>query len=118
MMISLLLYYLDTRTSEEEPFPSWMVLFGVIYDECGLSIHAHYPEVVDFSENISDPARRVWGARSYHLGDALESSLGWDITTWPYILGILYRIQGHFRHVMEHLKAWRGYQQACSQFLI
>jgi hypothetical protein len=115
MMILLLLYYLDTRTSEEEPLPSWMVLFGVIYDEHGLSIHAHYPEVVD---NSSDPTRRVWGAHSNHIGNGLEDFQGWDITTRPSILGTLYRIQGHCRHVMERLKAWKGYRQACSRFLL
>jgi hypothetical protein len=118
MMILLLLYYLDTRTSAEEPLPPWMVLFGVTYDERGLSIHAHYPEVVDLPDNGSDPTRRVWGAHSDRLGKGLEDFWGWDITTRPYILGTLYRIQGHCRHVLERLKSWRGYQQACSRFLM
>ena len=116
MMILLLLYYLDTRTSEEEPLPSWMVLFGIIYNEHGLSIHAHYPDVVNLSDNSSNSIRHVWGARSYQLGNPLDHF--WDRNSRPYILGTLYRIQGHCRHVLEQLKSWRGYRQACSRFLI
>jgi hypothetical protein len=116
MMILMILYYLDTRTCADEPLPAWMVLFGVIYDEHGISIHAHYPEILHFPKDSSDPDARRWGARSYPLVSSPVDFSGWPITKRPYILGTLYRIQGHCKHVLERLKCWQGYQQACSLF--
>ena len=118
MMILLILYYLDTRGSVEDPLPSWMVLFGVVYDERGLNIHAHYPEIVDRPHYQSGSTKRVWGTRSRQLGKPSEEFWEWDLGSRPKMLATLCRIQGHCRNVLDRLKSWQGYRQACSQFLV
>jgi hypothetical protein len=117
MMILLILYYLDTRNSVEDPLPSWMVLFGVVYDERGISIHAHHPEIVDRPHYQSGSTERVWGARSRQLGKPYEEFWEWSLGRRPKMLATLCRIQGHCRYVLDRLKSWQGYRQACSQFL-
>jgi hypothetical protein len=78
-----------------------MVLFGVIYDEHGITIRAHYPETKTSTKGPLDPDTHVWGACSYKMGLSFKDFSAWPMTQRAYILGTLYRIQGHCKHVLE-----------------
>lgn len=118
MMILFTLYYLDTRTSAEEALPSWMVLFGLIYDEKGIRLQAHYPSV-NREATTSQPVYG-WGATALSDGEPFEFYTlhsGNSPFRKPYLMAMLNRLQGHCRHVFEKLKSWDGFRQACAQFI-
>jgi hypothetical protein len=112
MMTLFTLYYLDTRTSQDEPMPQWMVLFGALYDEEGIEIVAFYPTFClpnfKLPEDIDNWG---WGASSYGVSHdyiGIMSTPPWERGS-P--LAMLYRIQGHCIHVLERLTCWDGHQR-------
>jgi hypothetical protein len=118
MMTLLILYYLDCRLSRKEEMPSWMILFGVIYDESGLSIRAHYP--CFNSPRIASKSTRShgWGSTSRSMGN----NFIWLVHEEPHTRGSLFatlnQIQGHCLYVMEKLQTWNGFEAAVSRLLI
>src|ERR1700743_1030649 len=50
-LITLVLYFLDTRTSVRSTLPPWLFLYGIEYTEFGVTIHSHHPayEILDNS---------------------------------------------------------------------
>jgi hypothetical protein len=105
-IIVLILYYLDTRRSIDEPLPSWMYLCGIVYDADGFDIVAHYP--LFWSEEERE-GRYGWGASS-----RLMNRRFWNMfTESPQLRGSglasLLRIQSHTRFILNQLQAWDGY---------
>lgn len=120
MMTLFILYYLDTRTIQDEPMPEWMVLFGVVYDEHGLDIRACYPSFWVLSpqsfHQSSDPGERHegWGATELGVCDEHFKFLAKPAWERDSLFALLYRIQRHCHYVLEHLQCWDGYDRACS----
>lgn len=52
-LTTLVLYYLDTRSSLSEQLPGWMVVYGITYHGDAFTIHAHFP-VFHFSAADTD----------------------------------------------------------------
>jgi hypothetical protein len=111
MMTLFILYYLDTRASREAFMPPWMVLFGIIYDEDGISVQSYFP-----SFKLPPPT-----------GQQQSVDIGWTANAWTVttaecdtmrrapnrrgaMVSLLVRLQGHCRYVLEQLRQWDGYE--------
>lgn len=113
-MVILILLYLDTRRSVDEPLPEWMVVYGAIYDHNGMHIRAYHPCVKPFGDSRSSNMEYGWGATWIPCGRPFthvfqpgrSGSLG-TITA----LSVLSRLQGHCLHVLQQLKSWDGYER-------
>ncbi|KIM21480.1 hypothetical protein M408DRAFT_29549 [Serendipita vermifera MAFF 305830] len=117
-MISLfILYYLDTRTTVDDPIPRWMILFGASFNESQVEIWAHSPWLLGQSKRLWEPERKgskeEWSALSER--SAIYHYRGWrgPPVQKGVLLGALNRIQGHCNYVLHKLKAWDGYERAC-----
>jgi hypothetical protein len=112
-MLLFILYYLDTRTRRDEPMPSWMFLFGAVYNEAGFTLHTYHPVFRPPAQIPHGPTCDWgWGAvqADFNVGS-------YDVFTSPAPrrstpLVALNRVQGHSRHILECLSKWDGYQQA------
>lgn len=116
-MVIFILYYLDSRKAEDECIPWWLVLFGVIYDEKGISIRAYYPIIrVDDSASSGGSAcckEDNWSVRSRNVSmEYLRQDMLQSPDFRSNMFGPLYRIQGHCRYVLEQLKQWKGFVSA------
>jgi hypothetical protein len=116
-MAILILYYLDTRISTDDPMPAWMILFGIHYDESGFVIRQHSPHFQP-STPFSSNATGGWRANS----SVINSSHRWDLLKLPEhrgaLLTTLNRVQGHCAHVLHCLKTWDGYERACQLLMV
>lgn len=117
MMIIFILYYLDSRKSEDERMPWWLVLFAVIYDERGILIRAYHPTLRTINSASSDhPACCIeanWTVCSRNVSmDFLHEDMLPPPDYRGNLFGPLYRIQGHCRYVIEQLKQWKGLESA------
>jgi hypothetical protein len=111
MITLFILYYLDQRISTDDPMPSWMMLFGVVYNTQGFHLQAYYPSFCPPAQAL--PGERWgWGARV----DTLAANATQILCTPPprrgHAITELSRIQGHCRHVLEKLSSWDGYERA------
>lgn len=117
MMTLFILYYLDFRTSRRQRLPSWMVLYGAVYDNSGLSIRAHYP-CFDPPQMGSKPSGgRGWGSVSRKMGNDYRNLIFSDPTERGSFFATLNRIQGHCAYVLEMLQKWDSYKEAISKVL-
>lgn len=110
-MTLFILYYLDTRSTLDEPMPPWLVLFGAIYDGDGLYHQACYPSFEPRPKSSS--TAWGWGVKAVILDRDGQGALSNHTQTRGIILAELYRIQGHCIYVLERLKTWDGYDRAC-----
>jgi len=117
-MAILILYYLDTRISTDDPMPPWMILFGIHYNESGFVIRQHSPHFQPSTPFSFDAERGGWRANSSIIHDDHR----WDLLKLPQhrgaLLATLNRIQGHCAHVLHFLKAWDGYERACQLLMV
>jgi hypothetical protein len=113
MMTLFILYHLDCRRSKDEPLPSWMILYSAVYDEDGLTIHAHTPH---FSLPHIMPDWG-WGAASLSIRHDYLSIIHKEPSARGGFFATLNRIQGHCTYVLEKLQAWGGYERAVSRIL-
>jgi hypothetical protein len=113
MMTLFILYYLDTRTSTSDPFPSWMVLFGMVYTESGVIVRGHSPCFQPQTNGPPDIGEELgWRATSWDVYEDECNTLLRPPNRRP-LFSILNRIQRHSKQVFECLKAWEGYGRAC-----
>jgi hypothetical protein len=114
MMSLFILYYLDTRASPSEPLPFWMVLFGIVYNEDGAVVRGHCPCFRPRTNGLQEDREEVgWRARSWAVDTFHCEALAGSPSARGPLLFILNRIQGHCKLVLERLKAWEGYCDAC-----
>jgi hypothetical protein len=118
MMTLFILYYLDCRASRKEVMPSWMILFGIVYGESGLSIRAHYPCFNPSPISSKSTRSRGWGSASHSMGNDYVGLIYDDPSRRSSLLATLNRIQGHCLYVMQRLQAWNGYKAAVSRLLV
>jgi hypothetical protein len=117
MMTLLVFYHLDRRTSIDEPLPSWMILYGAIYDANGLTIYAHAPY---FAPPLSEgDSSQTWGwsASSSMILHHYDGIVHEEPNQRGSFFATLNRIQGHCAFVLEKLKAWDGYERVVSGVL-
>jgi hypothetical protein len=69
-LIILIIFYLDTRKSTEDPAPWWLFVPGIDYTENGFVIAAHYPRCIVDEEGHSE-----WGFQSMILTDRFANVL-------------------------------------------
>ena len=86
-----------------------MVLFGVVYDEKGISIQGYYPIFNPSCPHQPDG----WGASSTMVTDRAHNAMERAPYNRNTALSILYRAQGHCRFVYEQLSQWEGLGRAC-----
>jgi len=108
-IIILILYYLDTRRSTEEPLPSWMYLCGVLYNGSGFDVVAHYPL---FWSGKEKGGRYGWGAASRLMYHRYGTPFSQSSPMRGHDLESLLRIQSHARFILNRLRAWNGYRRA------
>jgi hypothetical protein len=109
-IIIFILYYLDSRSNEEDPIPSWMILLGIIYDEQGFIIQEYYPTLsCDEKMSNSGHVSCKWTACSHE-----SASFGRTFTYGPPsrsdALAAILRIHSHARYILKKLEAWSGYK--------
>ena len=110
-MISLfILYYLDTRTTSDDPMPLWMVPFGMTYTRSGMMIWGHCPWFRSAADN--DKRGSGWSAHHWQAAHMHDSTLRMSTAERGPLLGTLNHIQGHCKYVLEQLRAWEGYDRA------
>jgi hypothetical protein len=117
MMMLFVLYHLDCRRSVDEPLPSWMVLYGAVYDEHGLTIHAHTPHFSRPRKSADIVSDWGWGSASVSIRHDYPSIVHKEPNGRGSFFATLNRIQGHCTHVLEKLQAWDGYERAVSRIL-
>lgn len=115
MMTLLTLYHLDTRTSRDDLMPWWMCLFGVIYDEKGISIEAFTPAYQE-PRDVSSNGEIGWRAETSSFSRKFRHHMGLPPHDWSGMIASLYRIQSHCSHVLEQLRSWDGYERICTKF--
>ncbi|CCA75763.1 hypothetical protein PIIN_09753 [Serendipita indica DSM 11827] len=106
-MILFILYYLDTRKAASDKLPSWMVLYGVIFDHNGFQVQRYYPVYVQ----VEDDRSEGWGAASYPASTIPSSVFEAQSRTRSQAAATLLRISSHARFVMSQLAAWDGYSR-------
>ena len=96
----LILYYLSTRKSFDGTLPTWLFIYGILYDEYGAKIFAHYPRLVEI------PGQKpLWGYGSAMVTN--ERGAVFEITSGDYSFAqALLRVQAHTLHLMDKLQAW------------
>jgi hypothetical protein len=112
-LLTLVLYYLDTRETLDEQLPTWMVVYGLVYHEEGFSIQAHFP-VFHFSRvDTGEWTPRTFGWAFYSVPvqtnmrspfSSLSESRRTEIAT-------LLRLQSHARHMLSRLQEWTGHKR-------
>jgi len=112
-LLTLVLYYLDTRHALDEQLPVWMVVYGILYHDEGFSIQAHFP-VFHFSPvDTGKWTPRTFGWAFYSVPvqlnrrspfSPLNDSRRGEIAT-------LLRLQSHARHMLCQLQEWTGYER-------
>lgn len=116
MMTLFILYYLDTRTSREALMPSWMVLFGIVYDENGFSVQSYFPSFQLPLEGSSHLHQDVgWTANAWSVTNEECETMRRAPNQRGTMIGILMRLQSHCRHVLEQLEKWDGYERVTSK---
>lgn len=100
-LIILILYYLDTRHSQDSPCPPWLFLYGVIYTEDGMWIHAHHP--------IYDHRAACWRLKSTLVTDKFQKIFQSKSKRDIRIRGLvaLLKIRSHSLFVLQRLEDWR-----------
>jgi hypothetical protein len=105
-IIVLILYYLDTRRSMDDPLPSWMYLYGIVYDDDGFDTVAHYPL---FWSGKEKGGRYGWGASSRLMNRRFYDIFSESPQSRGPGLASLLRIQSHNKFILNQLQAWDGY---------
>jgi hypothetical protein len=102
----LILYYLDTRHSDESALPAWLFLYGIEYTEKGVIIHTHHPA---YFVDESDPDKSHWILKATMVSDAYSGAFisGVDGAVLLKLLASLFRIRSHSLHVLERLGRWK-----------
>ena len=100
----LIMYYLSTRTSSDDPFPEWLYLYGIVYDDSGISVYIHFPRI--FSSNSS--LDRKWGYVSGKESEDFTTIFKGGRPGLAFISSLLH-IQAHTLYVVEQLSRWDGY---------
>ncbi|CCA75853.1 hypothetical protein PIIN_09848 [Serendipita indica DSM 11827] len=111
-LITFILYYLDTRSSVTDQLPTWMVLFGVAYNEDGITIFEHYPVYRTGRGNNVKPG---WGSRSSEISTQFRSLFDQSDEGRGQSLALLLRIGSHCRQILSHLEQWDGYSRILEQ---
>ena len=102
-LIILILYYLDTRRSQESACPPWLFLYGIEYVELGMWIHAHCP----YYDHEAQPPQ--WRFKSTLITRRYDACF--RANDPPYMrmqaLAALFKIRSHSLFVLKQLKSWR-----------
>ncbi|PVF91634.1 hypothetical protein CPB86DRAFT_878406 [Serendipita vermifera] len=116
-IIIFILYYLDSRLTESDPIPPWMILFGVIYNERGFIVQGYHP-TVNFRGDIPSPGNYSfkWAACSREIAD-FDRSFQFGPASRSRSLAAILRIHSHTRYIMKKLKNWSGYKQIVQPFV-
>lgn len=106
-LVLLILYYLDTRKTRNEPLPWWLTLFGVSYTASTARIYALFPRT------CKDPdTQEIRWSFNVSLLTALHSETELfpplNITLRKYLIVALLRIREHIAVLSEHLVQWQG----------
>ena len=96
----LILYYLSTRKTLNDTLPTWLFIYGILYDECGAKIFAHYPRLVEIPGQ--EP---FWGYGSAMVTNNQGSVFTTISGDYSFAQALL-RIQGHTLRLMGKLEAW------------
>jgi hypothetical protein len=111
MMTLFILYYLDTRISREAVMPAWMVLFGIIYDEDGISVQSYFPSFKLPPHTDQGQAVDIgWTANAWTVTTAECDTMRRAPNFRGAMTNLLVRLQGHCRYVLEQLRQWDGYE--------
>jgi hypothetical protein len=69
-LIILILFYLDTRKSTDDPAPWWLFIPGIDYTENGFIVAAHYPRRM-----LDEDGQAKWGFKSMVITDRFVNVL-------------------------------------------
>jgi hypothetical protein len=117
-MVILILYYLDTRKRVDDPLPSWLFLFGLLYTRFGVEIIAHVPAYQRKhqnqvkSHNGDNPG---WRSHSWLLDKQYTSFFDTNPSSRQYPIAALLKIRAHTHFVLERLREWSGYKHTLQQ---
>jgi hypothetical protein len=115
-LMIMIVYYLDRRSRVDENLPSWMVLYGVIFDESGFRLQEFYP--VYTGDRTVKPADIGWGASS----DCVASSTIRTFTVHELYRGrliqVLLRVVSRAQEILQKLVQWDGYQRLMMSLLL
>jgi hypothetical protein len=103
----LILFYLDTRKSVDDPIPIWMVIYSVMYDEREVVIVSNYPTFRKVKPTDHEPR---WWLQSYH-SLAFSKPFNDRLNGKCHLLSTLLRIQSHGRHLLKRLQEWQGHER-------
>ena len=101
----LTIYYLSTRPTSADPFPEWLYLYGLIYDDSGFWVYIHSPRVFSTTPGHD----RKWGYISGKESEQFSSMFKGDGPGVSFISTLLH-IQAHTLYVVEQLTRWEGYE--------
>jgi hypothetical protein len=112
-LLTLVLYYLDTRHALDEQLPVWMVVYGIVYHDEGFSIQAHYP-VFHFSPvDTGEWTPRTFGWAFYSVPVQINGHSTFSLLSDSRRreIATLLRLQSHARYVLSRLQEWTGYER-------
>jgi hypothetical protein len=115
-IILLILYYLDTNTTERRPIPEWMILFGVIYHEGGIMIQEFFPTLNIETGSTTGKSSWSWGASSSSTV-RFDSALVEHPIVRSTLVATLLRIQNRASHLLGKLATWKGFRQIVSKYI-
>jgi hypothetical protein len=103
----LILLYLDTRKTVDDPIPAWMSIYSIMYDETRVVIVSNYPTFRKVRPADREPR---WWLQSFH-SVAFRRPFNDRHNGKGYLLSTLLRIQSHGRHLLKRLQEWQGYER-------
>lgn len=114
-LITLILYYLDTRLAVEEPLPSWMMLYSLTFSASKFELFANIP----FYQPQQDPQsplgrRRKWGFHCTSVHTTFSNLFTEDTHEKLLLMGALLRIQNHCTFLLRQLQGWERYTSVLS----
>lgn len=97
-LVILILIYLSTRKSKEDPMPPWMFTMSFTYSQNGFVIYGHFPK----------PHDEDWNFASWRITDIFQSA--WENTTEIKVrmsaLATLYELRAHTEFVVKQIRTW------------
>ena len=100
-LTELILFYLDTRSTVDQPMPPWLFLFGILYTEQGFEVYAHYPRYEG----------GIWGATSLPLKAFTVFEGVDDQQERLRALAVVLRMQSHDLFLLRQLKKRDGHNR-------
>ncbi|KIM20164.1 hypothetical protein M408DRAFT_266670 [Serendipita vermifera MAFF 305830] len=107
IMVIMILYYLDTRSTTSEPLPTWMVLHGLIFNHLGLEVYDFHPVY----RSSVDGTKQGWGASSAFVTNSLDQAFTQQFLDRGRLVAALLRVKSRAHDVLRRLMGWDGYHR-------